>query len=155
MTRFKYFSVILSLGIIISCDNSVSGDSEYQEDHKKAVALAYKAISDGDTLSYDKAAKWFILSKEPNELFFYSNTMALRYNYCMAYYHNYFITNYIQNITKFPCDSASFYYMLYNISKTYELGCGENNLEICGVKVSENNVELPRYYYNKISEKCR
>jgi hypothetical protein len=153
MTYLKYTLFVLCLWVVISCDNSVSENSEYQEEHKKAVTLAYKAITNGDTLAYDKAAQWFILSKEPSELFFYSNTMALRYNYCMAYYHNYFIMDYFQYVTKSSCDSSSFYYMLYNISKMYELGCNEDKMKVCGVEFTEKSIKSSNYYHNKITER--
>lgn len=122
-----------------------TGESKYRK-------MAFDAIYTGDTISYLKASKWFRLSRYPERFLYFSNIMALKYNYAEAYhdiyilhFHNYFHLNTTFNKN----DTIMINYLLYNLAKSYEHGFKFRQELIGKDTITQEKIMSSDYYLNK------
>ena len=125
---------------IKSVDNE-SVDNELLKYRK----LAFTAIKTGDTILYNEVSNWYLRSRTPENLLFFANLMAKKYNYHRAYHNIYFINNGFYRVFD-SNDSAVINYVYYNLAKAHELGHVIRYETILGKYVTNENIGLSKDY---------
>lgn len=85
-------------------------DSTALESHRPLDSLLVRAINHGDTSSYEKASRIFMMYPNRHDYFFYSMLMANKHHYSLAYWDSYAMMNSritINDIHVFSNDSIS------------------------------------------------
>ena len=158
--KLKFLFIVL---IFVSCniDNEKLTQDEQEEydilndvGEIKYRKMAYNAINKGDTISYLKASRWYRMSRNFKDFFYFSNIMALKYNYAHAYYDNYL--SYHKNYFYFAMeetanenDSSIIYSLLFNLAKAKELGYTFNRKFIGADTITADNVKSSQYYLER------
>ncbi|NHN28173.1 hypothetical protein FIA58_021070 [Flavobacterium jejuense] len=141
----KFFLLIFICLIFSSCNlnnnTSISGVDFYSKEYESKVNDSIKKmiIELGDTTVYNESYKIASLSFKGDEFYYYSQVMAVKYNYPDAYY-NMFINFRYKGI---ELEKLSIYYLL----KAYELGSKKAKNDM---KYIFKNKEIPKSddYFN-------
>lgn len=107
--------------------------------------LAFAAIKTGDTILYNEVSNWYLRSRTPENLLFFANLMAKKYNYHRAYHNIYFIYNGFYRVFD-NNDSNVINYVYYNLAKAHELGHTIRYETILGKDVTNENIGLSKNY---------
>ena len=121
--------------------NNESVDNESLEYRK----LAFAAIKTGDTILYNEVSNWYLRSRTPENLLFFANLMAKKYNYHRAYHNIYYIYNGVYRVFD-NNDSTVINYVYYNLAKAHELGHIIRYETILGKDVTNKNIGLSKDY---------
>ncbi len=141
-----FHKLILFLFILLlqSCaDEGYSG--EVQQNKKMAVS----AIIKGDTSLYYSSSNRFLASSNPGSFIFFANAMALQHNNSSAYYDVYFINSNLRIGIEEDKESPFYYFLLYNLAKSYELGYDLTEEYLMGDTFTTGNIRSSKYYFKK------
>ena len=157
--RKKINIILVSLIILlfISCNNEEGkvGNIKitYAESHEKASIkyknMALEAVRTGDEELYCRSSDWFFDSRKPENFFYFSNAMAIKYNYGRAFYDTFEFYYYFYKINKENEEHFN-NYLLFNIAKASELGYIIKEKEIVGEDtITADNIKSSQYYLKR------
>lgn len=161
--------ILINLLILSSCCNNSNSDKVnlkqniYYKDSTLASfspvnlknemeRTAYLSIQSGDTQKYDLAYRWYIVYA-PTEFLYFADYMSKKYKHSKAYYHLYAIYSAYntKSILSKDNDSSMYYYILYNLAKSKELGYDFKSDTYLKTGITSKNIKTSSYYL----EKCR
>ena len=156
----KIINVILISFIIllfISCDNKENNINEIQSNYTDSINverikyrnMASKAIRTGDEKLYCRSSNWYSISRIPGSFIYFSNAMAIKYNYARAFYDTYEIYSIYFHINKENEEHFN-NYLLFNLAKASELGYIIKEKEIVGEDtITADNIKSSQYYLKR------
>jgi hypothetical protein len=133
----------------VAKDKVENCDTWYSKERAKYRSKAYKAINDGNEDLYAEVSDWFLLSKSPSDLAYFSNIMAYKHNSGKAFYDNFSLYSFYSNFEE--SDSTFISFLLYNLAKAKELGYEIRNESIHGIKMNTETIKNSTYYFNNMS----
>ena len=129
---------------------SVYGDENLQKERMKYRDMAYKALMNGDEQLYTKASSWH-MRHFPEEFVRFSIEMALKYDSKRAY--NDIFEYYYLHSRISEKDSAFMNFLLFNLSKSKELGYKINDVTFFDNEITQSNIKKSSYYLDKMKSK--
>ncbi len=154
----KILSILFFLIVLINCTNkkennklNEKGNFNFRTEASEKLkyeSQARKALLEGNVGLYSQSSSHLVNNPSPEHFLYYSNAMALKYNYYLGYLDTYYIYSRLSGVLG-DKENPLYNFALYNLAKAIELGCEINKEYIGNDTITQDNIKSSEYYLKK------
>lgn len=128
-------------------EKSASYDTDYNN-KELMIKLLDSALIYGDTSSYKKAFKYYVISNHYEEFLYYSIKMSEKHDFSEAYFDTYYLLNVRENDTLYKSNDLANFYLF----KAYEKGSSYAKDQVEEMYPDKKSIPKSSDYLNTMSK---